>query len=586
MDLIQAALNGQEGQIETRTRRKDGSSFDIELRYVPVAFGGEAYALAVGRDISDRLERARDLQRSEARLRATVEAAFDGVIGMDGDGRIVEFNAAAERCFGHRREDVLGRLLSDVILPHRHRDAHARGLKHFHATGRGPMVGRLVETTALRADGTEIPIELAISVAAVPEGSIFVGHLRDISARRSAEAERAALESQLRQAQKMEAIGQLTGGIAHDFNNILTSVLGYLVLGQERAQGLGDARLQRQLGQAQLAAQRARDLIAQMLAFSRRQRGERRPLALPDLLRQSLQLLRPTLPASVVLDALALDALPAGAIPPVHADAVQLEQVFFNLCINARDAMNGSGAIRVDLAMRHTGGLHCSSCGNPVGAGRWVELCVGDTGGGMAPEVQRRIFEPFFTTKEVGRGSGMGLAMVHGIVHDHAGHVVVETGLGEGTRFRVLLPAAEAAPASDAGTAVVVPAAAPRLAGCVMVVDDETMVGDFMAELLDGWGLRTVVMRDPPSALAWVEDAAHAVDLLITDQTMPQLTGLELARRCRALRPGLPVLLYTGNREAIDDDALARAGVQALLPKPVEAEALRAALRRCLPPPG
>jgi PAS domain S-box-containing protein len=584
LQLVRRALAGETVQVETTALRArgDGSSFDIDLRVMPFRHRGQPHVLAVVRDISDRRERERELKRSEARLRATVEAAFDGVIGMDGEGRIVEFNAAAELCFGHRREDVLGQLLADVILPHRHRDAHARGLKHFHVTGRGPMVGRLVETTALRADGTEIPIELAISVAAVPEGSIFVGHLRDISARRAAEAERAALESQLRQAQKMEAIGQLTGGIAHDFNNILTSVLGYLVLGQERAQALGDARLLRQLGQAQLAAQRARDLIAQMLAFARRQRGERRLLALPDLLHQSLELLRPTLPASVVLDALAVDALKAGAMPPVHADAVQLEQVFFNLCINARDAMNGSGAIRVGLTTREGGSLHCSSCGKPVGTGRWVELRVADNGSGMPPDVLRRIFEPFFTTKEVGRGSGMGLAMVHGIVHEHGGHVVVETSLGEGTSFRVLLPAAEAAAVADADGTAAPALTPPRLTGRVLVVDDETMVGDFMAELLDGWGLQTVLMRDPQSALEWIADSANIVDLLITDQTMPQLTGLELARRCRALRASLPVLLYTGNPEAIDDDSLARAGVHALLPKPIEAEALRAALRRCL----
>ncbi|MBA4265424.1 MAG: hypothetical protein C0453_10100, partial [Comamonadaceae bacterium] len=299
--LIEGALAGHNGRIEVQLPYLHGGTMDLEIRYVPVTFGGEHYALSVARDVTASRERERALVRSEARLRATVEAAFDCVIGMDGEGRIVEFNAAAERCFGHRREEVLGRLLADVIIPERHRDAHARGLKHFHVSGRGPMVGRLVETTALRADGQEMPVELAISVATVPEGSIFVGHLRDISARRAAEAERLALEAQLRQAQKMEAIGQLTGGIAHDFNNILTSVIGYLVLGQERADTLQDATLVRQLGQAHLAAQRARDLIAQMLTFARRQKGERRALALAPLVRQTLELLRSTLPSSVSL---------------------------------------------------------------------------------------------------------------------------------------------------------------------------------------------------------------------------------------------------------------------------------------------
>ena len=193
--------------------------------------------LSVVRDITERRVRERELQRSEARLRATVEAAFDCIIGMDDDGRIIEFNAAAERVFGHRRDAVLGRLLAEVIIPARLRSGHTDGLARYAKTGHGPFIGRLVETVAMRADGTEFPVELAISVAAAKDGNIYVGHLRDITARRQNEAQRAELESQLRQAQKMEAIGQLTGGIAHDFNNILTSVTGYVVLATERAAG-------------------------------------------------------------------------------------------------------------------------------------------------------------------------------------------------------------------------------------------------------------------------------------------------------------------------------------------------------------
>ncbi len=615
---IRRALAGELVHSVEAVTRADGTPFDNELRYLPVRLAGEPYALGIGRDVTERLEQQRALQRSEARLRATVEAAFDCVIGMNGEGRIVEWNAAAERCFGHRREAVLQRPLAEVILPLRHRAAHTHGLQHFRPELGGPMVGRLVETTALRADGSEISVELAVSVAAVPEGHIFVGHLRDISARRAAEAERAALEAQLRQAQKMEAIGQLTGGIAHDFNNILTSVLGYLTLGQDRARLLDDTKLLRQLGQAELAAQRARDLVAQMLAFARRQRGERRRLVLPDLVRQSLQLLRPTLPASVVLDTTLVDAPAARALPVVRADAVQVEQVLFNLCINARDAMDGAGVIRVEIGAsngrsgsdpsqgsdgsshgdsgaRH--GLRCSACGEAIAARRWVELRVADTGHGIAPDVLRRMFEPFYTTKEIGRGSGMGLAMVHGIVHEHGGHIVVETAPGQGTLFRVLVPADDTAAAGDEAAETPVQTTRAALAGRVLVVEDEVMVGDFMAELLADWGLDVVLMRDPVEALAWLEELAgqggkvgqsgqsgrvEAPDVLITDQTMPQMSGLELADRCRALRPGMPALLYTGNPDAIDAATLERSGVQALLGKPVASDALREALQRCL----
>jgi PAS domain S-box-containing protein len=829
LPLIRGALAGREQRAIERVSRADGSLFDIELRYLPVRLGEAQYALGLGRDVSGLLEHERELARSAARLQATVEGAFDGVVGMDGQGRIVEFNAAAERAFGHRREDVLGRVLADVLLPEAHRAAHARGLASFHlGGGGGPMLGRLVETTALHADGHEIPVELAIGVASVPEGSIFVWHLRDITERRradqalrdseeqyraifnasadalvlrdadfsivdvnatyeamsgysraavlgvdrvlanppevmatiralhekalngetialetllvrrdgetydlelrgvpiqhrgephvlyigrdithgkraeralrdseeqyraifnasadalvlrdagfravevnpayatmsgytreevmaadrvltqadaavlarhradhqlalvgrelrfevtatrkdgstlqaevratpmmyrgqphvlyavrditernAAERHRVELERQLRQAQKMEAIGQLTGGIAHDFNNILASVIGYLVLAQERAESLADATLVRQLGQVHLAADRARELIAQMLAFSRRQRGERRVLALPALLHQTLSLLRATLPSTVSLE---IDVpVPGGTgAPCVEADPVQLEQVLFNLCINARDAIGGQGRIAVQLRPAPAGpAWHCASCRAAVGGGRWVKLAVEDDGPGIAPELAERIFDPFFSTKPPGQGSGMGLAMVHGIVHDHGGHIQLSAAPGGGARFGIWLPLAEGAEAPGTPPPAVPRATAP-LSGTVLLVEDDRMVGDFLAERLAGWGLQVTLQRDAAAAAAWLDDLSNATDLLITDQTMPLLTGLQLAERAHARRPDLPIVLVSGNASAFDPDELARCGIAVAVPKPIEGERLRATLQRLL----
>ena len=238
------------------------------------------------------------------------------------------------------------------------------------------------------------------------------------------ERERARLEAQLRQAQKMEAIGHLTGGIAHDFNNLLTSIMGYVTLAAERSADGRDDKLASYLEQAHLACGRARDLIQQMLTFSRSRRGEPRPLALAPLIRESVKLLRSSLPATVALGTdLDDDA------PPVLLDPVQLEQVLMNLAINARDAMRSSGEIRV--AMRFVGRVAevCTSCRKNV-EGDMVELSVSDNGPGIAADVQERMFEPFFTTKDIGQGSGMGLSTVHGIVHEHGGHVVVEKRAG------------------------------------------------------------------------------------------------------------------------------------------------------------
>jgi PAS domain S-box-containing protein len=579
--LIGRALAGEAIHIERQIVRSDGTTFEAEGHILPATYRDRAHALSVVRDVGERRLRERELQRSEARLRATVEAAFDCVIAIDQEGKVLEFNASAERVFGYPREQAIGRPLAELILPERHRAAHQRGLAHFEASGRGPMIGRLVETTACRADGTEFPVELAISVAVVPEGNIFVGHLRDISARRAAETERTALEGQLRQAQKMEAIGQLTGGIAHDFNNILTSVVGYVVMAQERAQQVGDAALARQLGEAHLAAQRARDLISQMLAFARRQKGDPRPLELTPLVRQTLRLLRSTLPSSVALDAQWLDANGAGESTWVVADPVQLEQILFNLCINARDAMDGAGRITVSLAQGRREGLQCASCRTSVHPGPWVELRVADTGSGIQPEVLDRIFDPFFSTKVPGQGSGMGLAMVHGIVHDHHGHIIVDNS-PDGAAFTVLLPSAgagrdmlSAARASLARSVELSPAD-------VLVVEDDPSVGNYLREQLSGWGLQTHLVRDPAEAVDWLASPGNAVDIVLTDLTMPGMTGAELAAKARDLRPGIPILLLTGHGTELDERALRSQGITRVLHKPPDPGELRAALQAAI----
>ncbi len=829
--MVRRALAGETIHMETTVLRPDGSSFDADLRIMPFTQRGQPHALTVVRDISERRRRERELQRSEARLRATVEAAFDCVIGMDSEGRVIEFNAAAERVLGYRRADMLGRVLADVIVPERYRDAHRHGVRNFREGAGAAMVGRLVETTAVRADGSEIPVEVAVGVAAVPEGHIFVGHLRDITERRradqalrdseeqhraifnasadalvlraadfsivdvnatyeamsgfsraevlgvarvlanppevmatiralhekaiagetvtldtqllrrdgqrydlelrgvpiqhrgqphvlyigrditqgklaeralrdsqeqyraifnassdalvlrdahyravevnpayttisgytrdevmaadrvltqadpavrarhrvehhlalagkplrfevtatrkdgstlhsevrgtpmmyrgqphvlyavrditernAAEQRRRELERQLRQAQKMEAIGQLTGGIAHDFNNILTSVIGYVAMARERPAAGDDPVLARQLGQAQMAAERARDHVAQLLAFSRPRRGERRLLAPAPVARQALQLLRPNLPSSIAVECAEMCGEIEPAVPPVVADPVQLEQVLFNLCINARDAIGDHGTIRVRIGYSAARG-HCASCSARVDDAWWVWVEVADDGRGMPQDVIERMFEPFFTTKEVGRGTGMGLAMVHGIVHDHGGHIAVESAPGQGSVFRVLLPAAaQDAVRADAPAAAAPPErpSQPLLQGRVLLVEDEPIVSDYMVELMTGWGLDVVLERDPLAAARRLASGEQRIDLLLSDQTMPGMTGLALARQAQAQRPGLPALLYTGNASEIAPQELADCGVRALLRKPIDGAALRPLLRDLL----
>ncbi|HET9977011.1 MAG TPA: PAS domain S-box protein [Burkholderiaceae bacterium] len=568
------ARQGRCPPFEWRTRLRGGQLQWQEVRLKPVTIDGAPRILAFMRDISERKAAESRLRASEEQYRAIFNASADALMLWNSHLQRVDVNAAHERIFGFAREDVVGRAFENLNYP----EAFVRPRLEMVRRALAGEPSR-VELEALRKDGRHILTELR-TIPFQHRGEPHVLQIaRDITERKKSEAERTQLEAQLRQAQKMEAIGQLTGGIAHDFNNILTSVIGYIVLALERAERQGDATLVRQLGAAQAAVQRARELIAQMLAFARRQRGDRRAIALAPVVRQAIELLRSTMPASIALDDAGL--ADAAGLPPVRADAVQIEQVLLNLCINARDALPRSGRIAVRLGEARHVPARCASCGQAIAPGRWLELEVADNGSGIAPEVLPRMFEPFFTTKEVGRGSGMGLAMVHGIVHEHEGHVVVRSEPGCGSSFRLLLPAAsgpaDAAAPGDAATGADVP-----LRGRVMLVEDEPMVAALMRELLEGWGLEVVAPADARAAAQWFDDPAHDVDLLLTDLTMPQMTGLDLAHHVGVMRPDLPVLLYSGDAEGVDDDALRRAGVRARIDKPVDPPRLKALLRRWL----
>jgi PAS domain S-box-containing protein len=525
-----------------------------------------------------RSEKEQELRKSENRLRTTVESAIDCIISMDHDGRLIEFNPAAEQCFGYDRFDVIGKPMAELIIPPRLREGHEQGMDRFRKTGEGAYLGKRVEVTAMRADGSEFPAELAIEAAQGAEGEIIIAYMRDISERHEAEVQRRQLETQLQQAQKMEAIGQLTGGIAHDFNNILTAMSGYVVLAGDHARSLDDEKLGRYLDRAQRSGERARDLIQQMLTFSRGQPGEAQPVQLAEPIREWIGLLETTLPSSVEIKT---DLDPQ--VSTVLFDPVQIEQVLMNLCINARDAMQGNGTLTVSLRDITLKDGVCASCRQAV-SGEYVEIAVSDTGTGITPEVQERMFEPFYSTKEVGHGSGMGLSMVHGIIHEHEGHLLIDSRQGEGATLRILL-----SPLSSDDVIEVTgeePAEAndsPRLEGRVLVVDDEPAVSEFMQDLLESWGLTVTVFNSSIDACSAFSDDPDSYELVILDQTMPRMTGIELARNLLGLRPGLPVILYTGYSEEITGEQAKQQGIRALVNKPVDTAALHELVKGLLP---
>jgi len=571
LELVRRALAGETCHAELVAIRKNGERIPTEVHAIPFQHRGQPHVLTSARDITERKRAEHALRASEEQYRAIFNASADALMLWNSRLQRVDVNPAHEKIFGFTREEVVGRGFEGLPYP-----------EEF-ARPRIEMVRRALageasraDLEALRKDGQRIVTELR-TIPFLHHGEPHVLQIaRDITERKRAERDRHTLEAQLRQAQKMEAIGHLAGGIAHDFNNILTGILGYIVLAGEREAAAADPKLRQYLDRAQQASLRARDLIQQMLTFSRGRRGEPRPLDLPRSVHDALKLIGATLPSSMVID-VDLDS----DVPAVIADPVQVEQVLLNLLINARDATRGAGGVAVQVGMEEYAGAVCASCRKSI-QGRYVTLAVRDSGSGIAPGVLDRIFDPFFTTKGVGKGSGMGLSMVHGIVHEYGGHIMVEATPGGGATFRVLLPPHDDAQA-DVATAAGAPSdctpGTPPLSGRVLVVDDEAIVGELMAELLASRGLDVTVKSDPVEAMRWFDEAPERVDLVLTDQTMPRMTGLELAQRLTAERPDLPVVLYTGYADDVGPGELRRHGVAAQLRKPVEPAVLVELLR-------
>ena len=417
---------------------------------------------------------------------------------------------------------------------------------------------RFRDEISLQVGPVKQHFELAARHIVVEGHDCMLGTLRDFTAQKAAERERITLEQQLQQAQKMEAIGQLAGGIAHDFNNILASMIGYADLAL-----IPDVRITKQKRRGYLeqvidAGQRARDLIAQLLSFSRTNRDHALQVELGEEIQQALKMLRAAIPSTIDIAYAAHDLqAPAVLIDPVH-----LQQVLINLIVNAREAIDGVGRITISMQAGTASGV-CGSCHATFG-GRWVGFEVADTGRGIELGMLPRMFDRFVTSREPGQGTGIGLAVVHSIVHEYGGHLVVDSVPDGGTRFRILLPPSDAAVHSER------PAARAALGpmdarGRVLVVDDEASVGNMIAEALRFSGFEVLLFNDAADALARIESAPGELDLIITDQTMPRMSGLELAARVKALPLAIPLLLVTGYQDTVRSRAI---GVDRILLKP------------------
>ena len=396
--------------VETQKLRRDGSVVDVSVTLSPIRDrSGTVVGLsAVGRDITQSKRAVAALRSSEARKGAILDAALDAIITMNRDGEIEEFNPAAERTFAITAAEVLGRRLSDVIIPPDQRHAHTDGLERFLATGEARLFGRCTELTAMRADGTLFPAEVTINGVDVPGSRVFTGFIRDLTERKAAESERQSLQDRLHQSQRLESLGQLAGGVAHDFNNLLAVILNYATFVGEAVPY--DEGVQFDVEQILAASHRAAGLTRQLLMFARREPVRPELLDLNAVVDEVRELLARSIGEQINL------VVRAGAdLPAIRADRGQTEQILLNLAVNARDAMPGGGAIVIETAPVELDATYLQF--HPgASPGAYVQLSVSDSGTGMSAQVAARAFDPFFTTKGRTEGSGLGLATVYGIV--------------------------------------------------------------------------------------------------------------------------------------------------------------------------
>lgn len=483
--------------------------------------------------------RTRQVRESEARLRAIVETALDGVIAMDHKGRIVAFNPAAERIFGFQSAAVIGKDMADLLIPPSLREAHRNGLAHYQSTGEGPILGQRIEILALHSDGTEFPVELSVTRIGAAEPPSFTGFVRDIS-------ERKRIEGQLFQSQKMEAIGLLAGGIAHDFNNLLTAISGYSEMTLRKMPAVDPLR--RNIEAVRDAGNRAAALTGQLLAFSRKQvlqpKVHNLNNVVTDLEKMLRRIIRESVEFRIVLDP---------DLGNIKADPGQIEQVIMNLAINAHDAMPDVGTLTIETKNVYLDEDYVSQH-IEIAPGPFVRLSVTDTGAGMDEQTQRRIFDPFFTTKELGKGTGLGLSTVYGIVKQSGGDIMVYSEIGHGTTFKIYIPRV------DENVQALGPAVSVEdYSGTetILLVEDEEVVRNLTREILTSYGYKVLEAKSGPEALSICDAHSEPIHLLLTDVIMPKMSGSDLKDQMIKNCPDIKILFMSG----YTDDSIAHSGI-------------------------
>lgn len=548
---------------------QDGRRLPVDLRVSPIMQNGEAVgAVYLFRDISEQIEFEKKLTASEQRFRRVIEGTSDATFDWDMVNNQLHWNSRYWEILGYTKAQAK---INSSQAEHTWQEAiHKDDIDDFISAIQAHLIfGSLldVEYRAIRADKKQI--WLRARGQAVKENGRFLylsGTISDISQMKEAEHEKSILETQLRHSQKMEAIGQLTGGIAHDFNNILASILGYAELSADMLELDKTDRVQPYLEQIIQSGERARDLIKQMMVFSRKETQMLKKVAITELLDESKSIIRPIIPSSIAVE------LTHNANVNLQVDPVQFQQLLINLAINARDAMPAKGKLSIVSEVSTEQGFSCSSC-HEYFSDTYVKISVQDTGSGIAPDTLKKIFDPYFTSKGLGEGTGMGLSIVHGIVHQLGGHIKVTSVLGEGTRFDIFLPFEMTDLDHDQPTVIDSVDTEQKTAQSgakIYIVDDEISIAKLIVQKLEIKGYRAEYTTDSQQALAHLVQHHKEYDLLITDQTMPEMTGVELVQALFSNDIKLPVILCTGYSENVNEESAKALGIYEYLEKPIQ----------------
>src|SRR5581483_2357497 len=551
--IMRLTAIGEVAGFEYEAYRKDGSKIWVSksVRAVPDASGSVLHYEGSVQDVTAR-------KRMEAKVRILLDSTPDAMVIVGGNGKIAVVNNQVAKVFGYTPEELVGQE-SEILVPERFRANNpiCRSPKAFNS---GSVINGL-DLYARRKDGTEFPVDISTSAVETDEGVLQAAAIRDISERR-------LLEEQFRQAQKMEAVGRLAGGVAHDFNNLLMIISSYgqLMLDQNSLTDSAQKHIKQILG----AAERTAAVTKQLLAFSRR----RQPATTVLDLNVVVQDLAKMLPRLLGED-IQMSIEPASERSTVKADLTYLDQIIMNLAVNARDAMPKGGRLRIKTANIDADSPYAAAH-PPLTPGKYAMISVTDNGTGMDQETKSHIFEPFFTTKEPGKGTGLGLATVYGIVQQSGGCILVESTLGAGTTFEVYLPRIAAALSKDSAGAVV--SKVQARGETILLVEDEAGLRAAATEYLGLKGYTVLPASGGPEALRIAENHQDPIAVLVTDVIMPEMGGIELAKRLLQLRPALMVVYMSGysNQELPEREDIV------VLQKPFALSVLDESLRRLL----